>query len=149
MSTRASILLKSNDPDSEAPVWVFRHWDGYPSSVVPNIAKAQDLVLPTDYHRTRTQYMASMLCIAGYEPGRGITCDDGSIYQIGATISYFVDSGPACDAEYIYVVSASATGWHVQVRRPNKKWWDNPDLKHTRKLAEGMAADLAVMKWKE
>ena len=145
MSTRASILLTSTDPNSDDPVWMYRHCDGYPSSVVPSIAAAQDLLAATDYQRTRTPYMASLLCVAGYEPARDITCADGSIYQVGATVSYRVDTGPASDAEYVYVISASAAGWHIQVRRPTRRWWDHPIMSHTRLIRRGMAAELAAM----
>lgn len=151
MSTRCNVRVRQVGLDWKEEVQLYHHWDGYPSNMLPLLAKgysdqllraredAKRLKLkePSLLEMGRAGYAASMIIAAdvnGYQP----------------------ESGPNLhgDIEYLYVVEVVNKGngtlaekpqWYVTVytSHGSDKFWDDPTidkLKVTLERTEVLAA---------
>lgn len=108
MSTRASIMIT----DGHDSLWFYRHSDGYPESVLPDLAKFLGWVREGKV-RNNVQQSAGWLVVMGHQEYAG-DCD-GPLWEPGTGKSftswkvgaYEPATGPAGDAAHVYLVNLS------------------------------------------
>lgn len=161
MSTRSQILVRHSMPTFNHEIWkqevmLYRHSDGYPTSVLPALKKAL-LNTAREWEAGRAGHAAAYIIHESY---RKMSYDKGKTHQIYIAVE--PESGFALhgDIEYFYVVTCQNKqngswaeknmNWHVQVRVPAKGFRhkkggaDNWEVM-TQLMAEGLITELGNM----
>ncbi len=127
-------------------VQLYRHCDGYPTSVLPSLLKAfesgQSEESPHVWPLGRAGYAAAYIIAATYESG----------IQYGPYIAVEPESGfdLHCDIEWLYLVNCinppeeKLIYWDIVVYRPRKGFWDKPAVSGCDVMAKGRLEDLVL-----
>ena len=124
MSTRANIRI-TDEVNWRDEVQLYRHCDGYPTAVLPALAKAYQLS-GGNWEAGRTGKVAAYICVAGYEKGY-IAFEPENHLRLHR------------DVEWVYrvVLLNHENGkhldqpmWQVDVYRPAKEFWNDPSFAH-------------------
>jgi len=120
MSTRTNIVVKDGCKDRK-PVYLYRHWDGYPESMFPMFGAIWEAIDKPDWQHGRQEKAA------------------GVIIQHGNNHEKYPALEPTTqlhgDVGWVYVVSVDESPeWSVEVYVPQKGFWDAPDLDKCKSL---------------
>lgn len=148
MSTRANIYVRDKGPNFEE-VLLYHHSDGYPSTILPLLAKAEAhaKALPSvaQWKGARAGYASTLVLVASLH----------SVYGEGSLVpGAQPDTGLELhgDIEYLYLLTVSPMGWEVEVRS-TATGFDGGDLKdaikHTKVLINGSPLALVKAGWVE
>jgi len=146
LSTRANIYVKDAGPNFEE-ILLYQHSDGYPSTVLPALAKAQEhgLSLPilALWKAGRAGYASGLVLLAGmYEY-------EGAKVPSMQPLSYLELHG---DIDYLYILHVSQTEWSVEVRLVDSGFDGGAidgALRHTKLLVKGSPMALVEQGWVE
>lgn len=134
MSTRCQVLVYGNVESNDRFVNLYHHTDGYPSYMMPLIAKAHRAWLRSqqlDCLKGRSEKVASFL--AGADPDVFEFHSKHFRYDEGSKNPSF-----NCDLDYIYIIKIDGNDWDFQIRSTNRGFWDNPTLRCTELVADGV-----------
>lgn len=137
MSTRSQVQYMDNHNPEEVVATLYHHWDGYPSSRLPNIKEALDLAIKHYKQSNGYEYRVKDLYTEDLAAFYVLAHKDGPG-------NVEIDSRLHGDIEYLYQVSARNGKLHVKILVPAnwKKFWDHPSLDNMKLEAEGDLDDL-------
>ena len=148
MSTRSNIIVRAFGSKEE--IQLYRHCDGYPTSVLPSLETAYRLS-GGDWQAGRVGKAAAFICTAGYKEMEGI--DDA----VKPYTAYEVDPeiGLHGGVEWVYVITLLNNPkykgkndkeilWKVEVFVPAEGFWDDPTFDRLRLIDGGMLGDVTA-----
>ena len=151
MTTRAQVRIKATGLGWEEEIQLYRHADGYPTAVLPSLARAFDMT-GGGWQAGRAGIAAGFICVEGYTPGRDVS----ETLSLPPRVAYEPESGMNLhgDIEWLYILTlvnhsagslAEKPDWEVEIRVPIAGFWDDPTIEHTKFVTSGPVKDLAEM----
>ena len=138
MSTRANFLIiEKGLPFESQKVYLYRHFDGYPSSVLPTIKASLDIAKKSNvdrfnYQTMRAGYVASYLTIGTYIAQEIVAIEPTD--QLHG------------DIEYLYVITLdnkkAEMVWALDIYCPKDSFWDNSTLDNCIKKVNNLPENL-------
>jgi len=140
MSTRANIRIRTLGADQGEEIQLYRHCDGYPTSVLPSLVKAFEMS-GGGWPGGRAGQTASFICAAGYNP------EMATPYT-----AYEPEQGTQLhpDVEWVYVLTLlnnpkdGKIFWKVEVSKPLSGFWDDPTFDNLKLVDGGPLYDVAA-----
>ena len=148
MSTRTNIRITSEGLGGWNEVQLYRHCDGYPSSVLPSLAKAYQWS-GGNWEAGRPEKVAAFIIAANYEPAHDA---HGSHYEPDVPYEPDPDLQLHGDIDWLYRVIAITHAptytdlgptWEVEVYKPTRKFWDEPSFENCRLIKRGEVTQIA------
>ena len=113
MGTRAMIVVSGENDKRLYSVKLFRHWDGYPEAVLPELTKA----------------VAEFFAVRGHEPDMLMAYLTEQLRKNhGDMLGYRLSDKIFSDVEYVYQVTLNGK---IKVRVPKETFWEKPTLQNT------------------
>ena len=114
MATRSNIIIQ----DDYNRIQLYRHWDGYPAGVIPDLASA--LQYAWELPRFEAQDFAAAIVRAWKDAG-------GNIYIDGNPKAFEMVHG---DTEYVYVIKFDKKGGepYVEIYDWHDYWFEKVDI---------------------
>jgi hypothetical protein len=136
MSTRCQVqVIQEGLKDWNFTISLYHHWDGYPTNILPLIAKAFQSIPDEDIWLAGRAGHAAAFIIAS------------DLAQFEPEASLDLHS----DIEWLYVVHcvnssggtiAEKPVWYVKVYAPIKGFWDHPDMDHMKLVGDDQISKL-------
>ena len=149
MSTRANVRITSEGLGGWEEVQLYRHCDGYPTSVLPSLAKAFEWS-GGGWEAGRPAKAAAFIIAANYEPARE---QNGVRYLPYTPYEPDTDLQLHGDIEWLYrvvVITHSrfytdrGPTWEVEVYKPTAEFWNEPSFQNCRLVKRGEVTALAA-----
>jgi len=135
MSTRTNLHITQKGVGWKQTVQLYRHCDGYPSSILPSIHRAFHEISDKGWEAGRAGKSASFIIAEGVSDGKGEDWDRKST-------SYEPEEGLVLhgDIEWFYRITVG-NSWYVEVY-DRENWEPDPTVENMRLVAEGTIDEL-------
>ena len=142
MSTRANVRITAEGLGWEDEVQLYRHCDGYPTSVLPSLAKAYKWS-GGGWEAGRPGKAAAYICAASFQKAK-----KAGDLELAPYVPYEPDSDLRLhpDIEWVYRVvlvnhhsgiTTEEPTWEVEVYKPKRGFWDKPEFENCVLIGRG------------